>query len=108
VSISVTPVMIIQSVFAVLQPSRGQKLRDIEIEFVSDFKPLYFESLTRKKSKSPTDTFAGERRLMPTVWGESHSFLQAVAHPLPQRMLFIVNASCDDDHISYSFPEFTP
>jgi phospholipid-translocating ATPase len=73
VSLSVSPVMLIQSLFAVLLPSRAQQLRDIEVERQSQFLPTYLVSLENVGENFHADALYTERQHPPTVWDKSHN-----------------------------------
>jgi hypothetical protein len=73
VSLSVSLVMLIQSLFAVLLPSRAQQLRHIEVKRQSQFLPTYLMSL-----ENVGDALYTEKQHPPIVCNKS----QKVGKPL--------------------------
>jgi phospholipid-translocating ATPase len=70
-SISVVPVLVIQSVFAILLPSRAQQLRDAEIAKQSRFEPIYVINLEDDDEVNEIDDLYDESKHV-TVWDTSH------------------------------------
>jgi hypothetical protein len=72
-SLSVTPVMFIQSLFAKLLPSRAQYLRSSEVAMLSHFEPTYMVSLNEDTQGCNADALYTEKQHPITVWDRSHN-----------------------------------